>query len=274
MTSLAAAIASDSRGPCSLYIITDSRITWDVASERWDAGRKTFCSPASADIFGYCGDAFFLPVALGQVLSLIALQVVEIQTLQSAKRHELFLELLKAAIEKVETKYISKLTLFHGARDGELMEARFRLWRSEYNPKSKAWIDEELALAYGASYFASLDGTGAAHVERFVERMETVPAAGTSRAAMHGFCQALHANADPFSGGAPQLVGLWRKGPARHFGFCWHGKSYIAGMEIPQNASHASLDWFNHLFERCDGKSGRKLKQAKAHRSSLRPNSR
>ncbi|MFT4095697.1 MAG: hypothetical protein QM651_01150 [Rhodoblastus sp.] len=179
--------------------------------------------------------------------------------------------MLKNAIASVETKYIASLTLFHGARDAEFMDAQFRLWRSHYDAKTKVWLDEELSLAHGASYLAHLDGSGASYVKRSEAALSNTAAAGTSRAAMHAFCQALHSGVDPYSGGPPQLVGLWRKGGARQFGFCWHGKSYVGGMELPQAADHTIVDWFNHLFERCDGRTGRKLKTAKSHRSSLRP---
>ncbi len=87
MTSLAAAVGVDSRGPASLYIITDSRITWTKPSERWDWGRKTFRSLSSPDIFGYCGDAYFVPIALGQILDLIALDVVRLSGLPADERH-------------------------------------------------------------------------------------------------------------------------------------------------------------------------------------------
>lgn len=270
MTSLAVAIASDARGPCSLYLVTDSRITWGTASERWDAGLKTFASPTTADIFGYCGDAYFVPIALSQALELLSQGTWDFEHASAEGRHRAVIGLLQAAIAQVHTKNISSVTFFHGARDGEFMGSRFRLWRSQYDVGSKVWTDEELPLAFGASYIAHADGSGKIQVEsQFIEVSKTA-ARGTSRAAMHAFCQALHSGSDPLSGGTPQLVGLWRKGPARRFGFCWHGKSYVAGMEVPNTADHSSVDWFNHLFERCDGRTGSKLKTAKSHRQSLK----
>jgi hypothetical protein len=100
MTSLAAAIACDSRGPSALYLITDSRITWVQPTERWDVGRKTFASLVSADVFGYCGDAYFMPIALGQVLSLVASGVVDTTTASAEERHTAVLDLLKNSLGK------------------------------------------------------------------------------------------------------------------------------------------------------------------------------
>lgn len=270
MTSLAVAIASDARGPCSLYLMTDSRITWATAAERWDVGLKTFASPNTADIFGFCGDAYFVPIALSQALELLSRGTLDLEHASADERHLAVIGLLKAAVAQVRTVNIASLTFFHGARDGEFMDSRFRLWRSQYEVRSKVWTDEELPLAFGASYIAHADGSGKTELESQIIEVSRTAAGGTSRAAMHAFCQALHSGADPLSGGPPQLVGLWRKGPARRFGFCWHGKSYIAGMEVPNTADHRKVDWFNHLFERCDGRTGSKLKKAKSHRQSLK----
>ena len=44
-----------------------SKITWDSSSSLWDAGQKTFASARTADVFGFCGDAFFPPAILRQV---------------------------------------------------------------------------------------------------------------------------------------------------------------------------------------------------------------
>jgi hypothetical protein len=271
MTSLAAAVAVDSRGPSALYVITDSRITWGSASERWDWGRKTFASSTSPDIFGYCGDAYFTPMALSQVLDLTALNVIRLSQISADERHSNFLELLKNAIAASATQHMEDITVFHGSRDGEFMESRFRLWRTHMERASRVWKDEELQLTESASYLALLDGSGASHVERYALAGSASKAAGTSRAAMYSFTKSLRSGADPFSGGAPQLVGLWRKGLARQFGFCWNGQSYIAGMQVPSTADHSKVDWFNHLFERCDGRTGSKLPKAKSHRASLAP---
>ncbi len=269
MTSLAAAIASDSRGPCALYLITDSRITWARPTERWDVGRKTFVSPVSADVFGYCGDAYFMPMALGQVLNMVACGVVDLTMISSEERHTAVLELLKYSLGKISTKYASAVALFHGARESEFMSSKFRLWRSEFNPSLNSWSDSELPVDH-RSYLASIDGSGASKVKKYEANMATTAAAGTSRAAIHAFCESLHSGDDPFSGGAPQLVGLWRKGPAKQFGFCWHGRSFIAGMEYLNNEGHEKVDWFNNLFERCDGRTGRRMRGSSSHRSSLK----
>ena len=272
MTSLAAAISVDSRGPSGLYIITDSRITWAKnAAEHWDAGRKTFASRASPDIFGYCGDAYFVPIILGQVLSLFDDGLFPLAGMNADQRHTVVLRSLETAIAKVQTRHVENFSVFHGSRDGEFMTSRFRLWHSQYTVQSAKWRDSELELSQSNSYLAHVDGTGKSSIEKSAAKLAGDAASGTSRAAMYSFCQSLQSGADKFSGGPPQLVGIWRKGLARQFGFCWHGKSYVAGVEVPSGAIHELTRWFNHLFEVCDGRTGSKLESSKSHRASLAP---
>ncbi|MBG0511069.1 hypothetical protein I3J13_20010 [Agrobacterium sp. MOPV5] len=269
MTSLAAAIARDSRGPTALYLLTDSRITWIEHTERWDAGRKTFGSPVSADVFGYCGDAYFMPMALGQVLSMVACGVINLNTATSEERHSIVLNQLKNSLGRISTKYASNVTLFHGARDGEGMKSTFRLWRSVYRPAPKSWSDSELPVE-NRSYLAKIDGTGKATLQKFEAKMNETAASGTSRAAIHAFCKSLKSAEDPFSGGAPQMVGLWRIGSAKQFGYYWQGRFYIAGMECPNSAGRENIDWFNELFERCDPETGLRREGSANHKTSLK----
>lgn len=264
MTSLAVALACDSRGPSGLYLITDSRITWGKPSERWDAGQKTFVSPNSPDIFGYCGDAYFIPIIMGQIVNSSFSEAVGLSELSASDRHTLILNLVKSSIEKVVTSTISDLSFFHGAREDEFMNSTFHLWKSTYIVKEKTWKDSKFYLDH-KSYLVTLDGSGRQNIEEFEKKTQTTPAGSTSRAAIQAFCGSLASGGDPFSGGAPQLVGLWRKENARQFGFWWNEKRYINGMELPNTADHTKVDWFNKLFERCNGLDGNILPGAQPH---------
>src|ERR1051326_4675762 len=94
------------------------------------------------------------------------------------------------------------------------------------------------------------NGAGRNAIEsRGADWLET-DARDTSRSAVWSFCDALASGKDPFSGGAPQLVGIWRKGPAQNFGIIWQGRRYLAGLEVSQENSLNNLQWFNELFER------------------------
>ncbi|MCA1494582.1 hypothetical protein I6F11_27245 [Ensifer sp. NBAIM29] len=184
-------------------------------------------------------------------------------------RHSTVLNQLKNSLGRISTKYASNVTLFHGARDGDGMKSSFRLWQSVYRPSSKAWSDVELRIE-DRSYLAKIDGTGKATVQKFEAKMVGTAACGTSRAAIHAFCKSLKSEEDPFSGGPPQMVGLWRIGAARQFGYCWQGRFYIAGMECPNIEGRENIYWFNELFERCDPRTGRRRSGSSNHQTSLK----
>ena len=118
-------------------------------------------------------------------------------------------------------------------------------------------------LTDGQSYLAHIDGSGATAVSRYRSKWQSTTAKGTSRSAIWAFCDALQNGDDQYSGGPPQLIGVWRVGAARQFGLIWNRNRYIAGAEIPSGSHFNKVDWFNQRFERYDGEKIRLLAGAK-----------
>ena len=266
MTSLAIALSVDQRGPCALYIITDSRITWGDAANKWDSGKKTFASSRFPDVFGYCGDAFFPPMMLSQIIEQLDAGLLCGDDATADTRTEAISSALALSIDSVAGQTtMLPFAIYHGAREREGMQAVFRLWEKSYDTLLKKWEYKEQEIKDDCSYLVHLDGSGA----RTIARRETVwkktDVAGTSRAAIWAVCESLQSRSDSFSGGSPQLVGLWRKGSGKHFGFFWQGKPYLGGLEVLGPRKTAALQWFNHLFERCDADTGRRIRSAKKH---------
>ena len=175
------------------------------------------------------------------------------------------MRIFRASIRQQAFTPISSFSVFHGTRDGELMSSRFRLWQTSYKVATQRWTDKEHDLSQNHSCLAHLDGTGKNVIEKRRNDWVQTSAKSTSRAAIWAFCDALGSGEDQFSGGAPQLVGLWRKEPAQNFGFLWNGRRYLSGLEVARNSSWDAVHWFNHLFERCDGRTGNRLKSAQRH---------
>ena len=266
MTSLAIAVSVDARGPCALYIATDSRITWETTtSKRWDAGQKTFAPVGYPDIFGFCGNAHFPPLALGQMIDLVNAGIIFRASDTAERRHQRAMEVVRRAVDNRCQAPITSFSIFHGARDGELMASGFRAWKTQYASETEEWTDEELDLSDEGSYLAHLDGSGATTIRAYARKWRGTSAEGTSRAAFWAFCDALYSEKDGFSGGAPQLVGIWRKGAARQFGLLWCGKRYLCGVEVPADARFDSVDWFNQRFERIDGENIKRVEDGKRH---------
>ena len=260
MTSIAAKISVDSRGASALYILSDSRISWATPrSVNWDAGQKTFCSQVSADIFGFCGDAFFPPYALRQMVDVINSGLLFYKNEAAEDRHEKAFSVFQSTISSESQLGINDFSVVHGARDGELMSSRFRLWIVRFDSTSKTWHKKELNLDHSYSHLSYIDGSGQKVIRKYEQGWENTSAEGTTRAAFWSFCDALFSQEDSQSGGPPQLVGIWRKGVARHFGIIWCGKRYLAGAQVPDDSHFQSVNWFNQRFECMDGELIKRL---------------
>jgi hypothetical protein len=267
MTSLAITLSVDSRGPTAIYIMTDSRLTWERTSQCWDFAQKTFASSRTPDVFGFWGEALFPPMILRQILDQINCGLIFSDNMNAAQRHEILSDGLRSFLSQRGRAPVHSFSIFHGAREGEHMKSRFRLWETRYNADSSNWSDRERDLNTDHSYFAHVDGSGRDHVvKRSLEWIGT-DAQGTSRSAIWSFCNALNEGKDVSSGGPPQLVGIWRKGPAQSFGFWWKGHPYLSGAEVPKNSEFGRVNWFNHRFERVDGRTGKRIVGAQKHRN-------
>ena len=187
MTSLAVTLSVDSRGPCAMYIVTDSRISWVTQPGTWDAGQKTFASLQSPDLFGYCGNAYFPPLALHQMIDHIHARVLFDASDPAEERHQKAMVVVRSAIEQRYSAPVSSFSIFHGARDGEFMQSNFRLWKTQYLSNSNKWSDDELDLTHGQSYLAHIDGSGGAYVASYNKRWQSTVAKGTTRAAISAF---------------------------------------------------------------------------------------
>lgn len=75
MTSVVVWAGVDARAVASVYIGTDSLISWGNVST-WDQGRKTFACVSQPHIFGYWGDVLFPALALPLIAERIDNQVL------------------------------------------------------------------------------------------------------------------------------------------------------------------------------------------------------
>jgi hypothetical protein len=206
---------------------------------------------------------------LRQIVDQVNLGLLVPGDLGAVERHTAMTSVFQSALALVIKMQPAPFSIVHGTRENEGMTSRFRLFQTKFGP-ADGWKDEELDLDASQSYLAHLDGSGQRIIETRRNDWLGTSAAGTSRAAIWTFCDALQSGKDTFSGGAPQLVGIWRKGPAQTFGFLWHGRRYFSGLEVSDTAQFSNVNWFNHFFERCDGSTRKRLSDAQRQRKPAR----
>lgn len=263
MTSLVSWVGVDSRGPASIYIATDSRISWG-GNSNWDAGRKVFASRSRPEVFGYVGDVLFPSLVLGQIADAIE-SPETIDKPAAEARFARIANLIKSAFHSLPASEKRDFKIAYARRFGQGMRADFRFFSLSWNAAT-SWtlLEEEVPPTSGSIV---IWGTGANAVEVWEERWNRSSQGGTSRAIFSALCDAIDSGRDPRSGGAPQLVGLYRIGQARTIGVVHEGRPYVFGLEAePADHSTDGLEWRNHLFERCDV-NGNRLVTAQPHHS-------
>lgn len=144
--------------------------------------------------------------------------------------------------------------ILHAVRESKSLTSKFYLWEMKYNAKSRTWDDVHINTQVGSSSLVLTRGTGGSHIRHAVEAWKKSSSGGTRRAIFSAFCDAVLGAADMRSGGAPQLVGLYRDGPGQKFGFVVDGQRYFLGSPVPFG-TELTIEWRDRLFQRIDGTS-------------------
>lgn len=256
MTSIAAWAGVDSRVQSSLYISSDSRITFPDLSS-WDQGRKVFACITKPHIFAYWGKVEFPALALPLIVDRID------RGFLASSQQDWQVDVYRA-VRKLWKGYpaSARFSIIHGMRTGENMASKFSLTVMTYN--GQRWSRRSLSMP-DKSDLLLVEGSGKQHVRQAYDEWQAGSSAGTSRAVFSAFCDSISSSGDIGTGGAPQLAGLYRVGPGRLIGIVHKGQRYFAGAALIGAEQTSGVEWRNELFEITDGKSKRRAPGAQVH---------
>lgn len=258
MTSIVAWAGVDPRGVASVYIASDSRISW--GKQHWDQGRKVFACSTQPHIFGYWGDVLFPALALPSIAD-------RIDRLGPPLTGGINVD-IEQAVRKLWEDYPRQqrrdVGIIHVSRAGDGMAAKFAVSVLTYESASDTWATTGVGLP-NHSAVLRLAGSGSAAVRSAHDAWQGSAARRTSRAVFSAFCEALESGTDSYSGGAPQLVGLYRIGAGRMYGIVHGDQRYLAGARLPGYEIPEGVEWRNELFERVDGRRKKILPGAQRH---------
>jgi len=265
MTLLVAWAGVDTHGPASIYIASDSRISWG-SSIFFDRGRKVFAFKNWPDILGYCGDVLFPSIALNQIVELADAGLLFGPDFTGQQKFQAIVDKLNDLVSEYPQLHTglaaNSLGVVHASRDPrteQFFSCNTITWRSGHG-----WTGKTAPIPIRSEVMFAL-GSAAPAFEANYARYRSGPTSGTSRAVFHCFCDTLKASNDPTIGGPPQLVGIIRKlgSKACNFGVVYSGQRTFLGAHIDNLRNFDAVQWRNSDFELCDGQTGKRLPEAK-----------
>ncbi len=272
MTLLVAWAGIDPRGPSSIYIASDSRISWGSATS-FDYGRKVFSFSRWPDVLGYSGDVLFPSIALNQIVELADAGLLFAPGYSCEQKFQAIVDKLNDLFQKYPKLHSgiseNSLSIIHASRDST-NNKKFSCYTISWTSQ-RGWHGDISTLPKSSDVLFAL-GTGAPEFSENFLRYKVGKNRETSRAVFHCFCDTLTQISDPLVGGSPQLVGIYRKPTSSGFtvGIIYNDKRYFLGAHIDNGRNFNAVEWRNANFERCDGRTMVKLPDAQPQADPLR----
>ena len=263
MTTLICWVAVDSRGPAAAYIASDSRISWN-AGTGWNHGQKVFTARTTPDMFGFCGDVVFATSVLSQAVSMIDSGLLYDRHADRDFRLDSIEQLFAVGLDAYPNDLRRPFSVLYCYRTTEnTTPAGLNIGQVDWSPRS-GWTRQWLEVPSASKLVVAL-GSGGDAAKEWDERWARSDVGGTSRAVFSGFCDHLASGEDPRTGGAPQVAGFYRKGPAFTLGFVGEGGLTYLGLPVSRTDLARAVGWRDCLFQLCDPLTGRPAVGAQLH---------
>lgn len=262
MTSLLVWVSVDRGGVSSLNLAADSRISF-ADGDVWDHAIKVFASSQYPIALGFVGDVFFPSVSLPGAIARVDAGTYGTDT--PAVVDSLVSD-IQTSWRTFPKRHRHGVTILVAYRLAGGMKSVFGL-KQIVGASGAGEMTSETVTIPSKSGFVLLQGSGEKSVGTARDAWQRSDAQGTSRAAYSAFVDALLSGGDRFSGGAPQLISIWRDHRGAHpIPVIYRGRRFIFGTEIEAEKSAYTLkEWRGPLFERVDGQTGNLLTGAQPH---------
>lgn len=229
MTSLVSWVGVDSRAFSSIYIASDSRLSWKDG-KTWDFGRKLFASRKYPDILGYVGDVQFPSLVLGQVIDMVDANLLFADDDSPQTKQDKLSSIIRRAFKDYPKEKSHPFTIVFCTRENSGMASIFHVSTLSWQASGK-WLQQWLDVPRESGIIKGL-GTGRTSIESWHSRWSNTKEGRTSRSVFSAFCDSLKSGEDKNSGGAPQLVGIYQRTAGESFGIIYKRKRYLLGTVL------------------------------------------
>lgn len=236
--------------PSSIYITTDSQFSKSVY-ETYPFGKKTFAMLTQPDIFGYCGDVLFPTTVLSQIIDEADRGLLFGKNVTVDEKVTIIYNSIKEAIAAYPSSWTAgSFVIVYATRDEDRV---FHCYRISWRTRTEAVI-EKLPIPE-RSGLVTVEGYRSRDAKQRFEDEYNISKnnnQGTSRTVYHWFTETLELNTGYQIGKTPQIVGLYRNGPAQSIGIIRNDERFLAGRKLNSNENLNFVEWRNDLFERYD----------------------
>lgn len=262
MTTLISWKGNDSRGIASIYLASDSRFSWRFSwrNIHWDYGQKVFGCTNFPEIIGYCGDVLLAINIISSLIELIDNEIIYKNTISSDDKNSIVFEFIKEKFSLFPKN--SDTTIVHIIKDSS---NEFSYYEIKYNNKNNSWNNiKKNNVMKKESDLIEVYGSGETFYKGNIVANYSNDLYKTSRFYYMVFCNTLNEAKDNLTGGAPQIIGLYRGiNKSIKIGTIWNNERFLYGMKIKSNFNINELEWRNINFERYKANENDLIKGAK-----------
>lgn len=262
MTTLISWVTYDQRGPASLYVASDSRLSWGKYAH-WDSGRKVYFSSKYPDILGFCGEAMFCSQVMSQIMAYIDCCDVFEQDITSESRFEFVYNLVKRSFGEYPVSFaLDSFQIIYATREDKRSFHTYLIEWVKNKPKNERWCHRKLPMPSKTELVVCLGSGASLYDDHYRTLYRNSDIGGLSRSFYSSLSTHIETKADPLTGGPIQLASLFNVGSAKTHGVIKGEKRYVYGMEVDPHDKINNVRWVNDKFENCDGNSIQRYPQA------------
>lgn len=249
------------KSPAAVYIGSDSQYTWPNG-KIYGSGQKTFCCRNSPELFGFCGDVLFSLNTINQLVTLIDSGCLFAPSDTAEIKFESVFRFIKDAFNNYPIADIY-FSIIYATRSNDCFSV-YKIQTVKHNK-----LRTECITLPEISTIITCDGSGS---NDFIVNWSkiNIPSNenwGTSRNVFYCLSESIANSRDRQTGGQPQIVGLYREGNGRIFGYVNEGKRFLYGHETDFDYSDTfrAIEWRNSKFERIDPQSTKPFLDTSKH---------